>query len=156
MLGACALAVAGRMGATNQDAAVIALHTFLGGTTIEGLARVLALTHSGAVRLVDRLEDAGMLQRGPGSDARTVAIGLTERGHKLAERLLDSRDSTLQAVLAPLADSERAELAALLAKLLGGLTPAGDHDAAGRICRMCDPDACGHPDTCPVTIAAAH
>jgi hypothetical protein len=57
-------------------------------------------------------------------------------------------------VLAPLEAHERRALTGLMEKLLGGL--AVDRPAARHLCRMCDVDACGHPDTCPVTRAVPH
>jgi hypothetical protein len=35
--------------------------------------------------------------------------------------------------------------------LVGGL--AGDRLTARRVCRLCDADACGHPQRCPITQA---
>jgi len=49
---------------------------------------------------------------------------------------------------------ERQTLTTLTEKLLAGLT--SDRASARRICRLCDPDACGHErGTCPVTRAAS-
>ena len=55
-------AAAGR----GRRAALVALSGWLAGTTVDGLARVLRLTHSGAVRLADRLERDGLVERRPG------------------------------------------------------------------------------------------
>ena len=140
------------MGAASERAALSALHTWLDGTTIDRLARVLAITHSGAVRLVDRLAAAGLVERRAGHDGRTVAVTITDAGRQVGARVQADRQDVLQALLAPLDDGEREQLAVLLGKLLSGMTP--DHEVAGNICRLCDPDACGHPDTCPVTLAA--
>ena len=137
----------------SAPAALIALHTFLGGTSVDGLSRVLALTHSGSVRLVDRLQTAGLLERGRGPDARTRTVRLTAAGHTAAEELQRERETALADLLAPLDREERDTLGALLGRILAGITH--DHADAGHICRMCDPDACGHPDRCPVTAAAA-
>lgn len=153
LLGACALAVAGRLPPSAADAALVALAGWLSGTTVDGLARVLGLTHSGAVRLADRLERDGLVERRPGPDGRTRALHATTEGAHEARRLQAERLAALEDVLAPLEPSDRAVLAALLEQLLAGLTP--DHAAAGRICRLCDPGVCGHPDRCPVTLAAA-
>ena len=153
LLGACALAVAGRLPPSAADAALVALAGWLSGTTVDGLARVLALTHSGAVRLADRLERDGLVERRPGADGRTRALHATAAGARAAQRLQAERFAALEDVLAPLDAAERAALAGMLEKLLAGLTP--DHAVAGRICRLCDPGVCGHPDRCPVTIAAA-
>ena len=52
------------------------------------LAGVLGLTHSGTVRLVDRLEDDGLLRRGQGQDARVVTLELTAKGVRRARARL--------------------------------------------------------------------
>jgi DNA-binding MarR family transcriptional regulator len=154
LLGACALAVAERLQTSSETAALIALHTFLGDTSVDGLAHVLALTHSGTVRLVDRLEQAGLLERRAGADARTRAIALTADGHAEAARRQAAREVALLALLEPLSPAQRDGLAGALGAILGAITPRRDHAAAAHICRLCDPDACGHPRTCPVTLAA--
>jgi DNA-binding MarR family transcriptional regulator len=154
VLGACALAVTARLRTGAADAALVALSDWLGGTTIDGLARVLDLSHSGAVRLVDRLEREGRVERRSGADGRSVAVHLTPAGMAAAEALREAREAALVAVLGPLDAGERAQLTGLLGRLLGGMTP--DRAAARRTCRLCDAQACGHPDHCPVTQAVGH
>ena len=164
LLAACSLAVAERVVNATEDsaslgaggpAAIVALHTFLGGATIDSLAGVIGLSHAGAVRLVDRLEAAGMLARRPSTrDARAVSLELTRRGRATARRILAARRDAMTDVLSPLPPGRRSELAGLLEQLLAGLT--SDHPTGQHICRLCDVDACGHPDRCPVTLAVAH
>jgi len=151
LLGASALAVADRLRTGAGDAALVALGSFMDGSTIDALAKVLALTHSGAVRLVDRLADGGLVERRSGPDARSVAVHLTADGAARAERLRAEREAMLLGMLDHLDPAEREALAPLLGKLLGGLTT--DRASARRICRLCDADACGHPEHCPVTRA---
>lgn len=153
LLGACALAVAERLPPDAQDAALVALATWLAGTTVDGLARVLHLTHSGAVRLADRLERDGLLERRPGTDGRTRALHLTGAGLEAASALQASRFAALEDLLDPLSPADRAALVPLLERILAGLTT--DHASAGRTCRLCDPAVCGHPTRCPVTLAVA-
>ncbi len=152
LLGACALAITERLPPAAADAALVALSTWLAGTTIDGLARVLQLTHSGAVRLADRLEAEALLERRPGPDRRTRALHLTPAGMRTAAKLQAGRFDALERLLGVLDPSERSALTPLLEKLLAGLTT--DHASAGRTCRLCDPDVCGHPGRCPVTLAA--
>ena len=75
VLGAVALAVAGQIPVTvtpgggrsdSSAAALSALYHFPGPPTVDRLGQVLGLTHSGAVRLVDRLAGAGLVERAPG------------------------------------------------------------------------------------------
>jgi DNA-binding transcriptional ArsR family regulator len=83
LLGALSLAVTDRASVAVGDAAgqsesaavaLSALHHFLEDPSVDLLRRVLGLTPSGAVRLLDRLEDAGYIRRRPGQDGRSVAI----------------------------------------------------------------------------------
>ncbi len=162
LLGSLSLAVADRMRLAVEDAAgrsgsgpaaLAALSTHLDGKSIDALAKSLGLTHSAAVRLVDRLEASGLVNRGRGTDGRAVSVRLTSDGRKLGGDILAARERALGDVLEGLPPSERRALASACEKLLGSLT-AGRADA-GRICRLCDPDACGHYEgRCPVTRAA--
>ena len=159
LLGTLSLAIAGRVEhavasplGPSAPAALSALDGFLGGEPIDALRQTLGLTHSGAVRLVDRLEAAGLAERRPGSDARTVAVVLTPVGHAAAEAVREARAAVLGEALTVLSADERATLTRLHEKLLAGLT--SDRASARRICRLCDVEACGHHrGTCPVTEA---
>jgi MarR family transcriptional repressor of emrRAB len=126
-------------------AALAALHGLGAGQSIDGLRRVVGLTHSGAVRLVDRLAAAGLLERRVGADQRSVALQLTPEGRRAARRVLAQREAAIEQVLAPLAPSERAALVRLHERLLGELAPTAA--ARRRVCRLCDVDACGRD--CP-------
>ena len=55
-------------------------------------------------------------------------------------------------LLAPLDAEQRAALSRLAEHLLAGVTTG--RASARRVCRLCDADACGHPERCPVTRAA--
>src|SRR5690349_1149489 len=110
LVGACALAIAGRLPAAAHEAALIALSTWLAGSTVDGLARAVGLTHSGAVRLADRLEGEGLLERRPGPDGRTRALFLTPAGRRSASALQDGRFDALEDTLGALDASERATL----------------------------------------------
>ena len=82
-----------------------------------------------------------------------MAIFLTPAGKRAAEEVHQSRIRALSEVLVPLSATEREQLTKLHERLLGGLT--GGRADAGRICRMCDSEACGHHEgRCPVTRAA--
>lgn len=161
LLGALAIALgdelraatdrAAERGAT-APAAIVALSGYLPGAPIDALARVLGLSHSGAVRLVDRLATDGLLERGAASDGRAVALRPTPAGEALADRVLAARREVLERALAPLSAEERGQLGGLLARMLAGLTE--DRAAARRICRLCEIDTCHHRGTCPVTAAA--
>ena len=164
LLGTLSLAVAGRMESAvasplgpSAPAALTALDTFLGGEPIDALRETLGLTHSGAVRLVDRLAEAGLAERRPGPDARSVAVALTPAGRAVALDVRRAREAVLEESLAALSAEERATLSALHERLLAGLAGlTGDRGSARRMCRLCDVHACGHDrGTCPVTEARA-
>jgi MarR family transcriptional regulator, negative regulator of the multidrug operon emrRAB len=158
LLGAHALVVADRMrlaaGMELSSAAVLsALETFADGASIDQLRRVLGLSHSGGVRIVNRLEGQGLVarERDP-ADGRAVRLHLTPEGDRAARRVLAARRAALAELLEPLDARQTADLERLLERLLAAAT--GEREAANRICRLCEPNVCGHPDRCPVTQAA--
>ena len=162
LLGALSLAVADRIGAAVEEAsghggaapaALTALAVYMDGASIDALRRPLGLSHSAAVRLIDRLARDDLVRRERAGDGRAVAVRLTPAGAEVAERIRLAREEALSALLEPLSATEADSLTALHEELLGALT--GGRADAGRICRLCDADACGHHDgRCPVTLAA--
>ena len=138
----------------SYPAALSALGTWAGGRTVDALADGLRLSHSRAVRVVDRLEADGLARRRPDpDDARAVRLELTAAGRRAAARVQAARVEALEQALSGITPAERAALAELAAKVLDEVTE-GRRDARG-ICRLCDPDACGHySGDCPVTRAA--
>jgi MarR family transcriptional repressor of emrRAB len=160
LLGAHALVVCDRMreaaGMELSSAAVLsALETFADGASIDALRRVLGLSHSGGVRIVNRHEAQGLVAREPDpGDRRAVRLHLTTAGRREARRLLAARQTALAPLLSALGERESAALERLLERLLASVTATGDD--ANRICRLCDPEVCGHPGRCPVTQAVLH
>jgi MarR family transcriptional repressor of emrRAB len=171
VLGAFALAVSDEVEAATAQAAghtgagpaaLVALSDLLAGRSVDDLRRAVGVTHSGGVRVVDRLVGDGLAERRPGADGRSVALALTPVGRRLAVRVRDARQATLQQALAVLDDSEQAALGDLLDKLVAGVVgrrlearAAGATPPGGWLCRLCDPVACeraaGH---CPAAGAA--
>lgn len=154
ILGALALALADELLRAAQHrapepgpaAAAIALIGHEPGMTIDRLRRALGLSHSGAVRLVDRLAGEALVVRGASaSDRRAVALTLTPSGERGARAILAARQGGLARALAGLCPTERASLDTIMAKLLRALVKDEDHAYA--ICRLCDPLAC---TACPV------
>jgi MarR family transcriptional regulator, negative regulator of the multidrug operon emrRAB len=151
--GALALEVADRVQqagnphGSSASAALAALHGLAGGRSIDVLARIVGLSHSGAVRLVDRLAAAGLAERRVGADGRSVALQLTPEGRRAARRVLARREAAIEQVIAPLTSSERAILTTLHERLLTRLTLS--QQERRRVCRLCDTDACGRD--CPAT-----
>ena len=116
VLGAFALAVSDELEAATAQAAghagagpaaLVALSDLLAGRSVDDLRRAVGLTHSGGVRVVDRLVGDGLAERRPGPDGRSVAFALTPAGRRLAGTVRDARQAALQRVLDVL-DDERA------------------------------------------------
>jgi DNA-binding MarR family transcriptional regulator len=162
LLGALSLALVDRVSAavaaaTDQSdsaaAALSALHFFLERPTIDTMRQVLGLTSSGAVRMVDRLEQLGYVKRRPGDDARATFVVLTAAGRRAAERVARARAGELDPALAVLSPSERETLEHLIGRVLAGMIrPPG---AVKWTCRLCDTEVCGRDrGLCPVANAA--
>ncbi len=153
-------AAAGHSGAF--PAALVALHEFAGGASIDKLRHVLGLTPSGAVRLVDRLEHDGLVDRGPGADNRSVAVTLTVKGRRTATRVRAARHGAVQEVLAVLPETDRTTLRRASEALITAITMQrldarqhGELTSTGWLCRLCDFAACGRADgRCPAAGSA--
>jgi MarR family transcriptional repressor of emrRAB len=159
LLGAFALAASDRLRTSTESAsgtgaaapAALVTIAMYPGCTIEHLARALRITHSGCVRLVDRLESEGMVRRRPGSDARSIALELSAPGRRAADQLLAARRDAMTEILNLLDERDRTRLVRLLEKALEGMT--GSRVDATSICRLCDEPACVRL-FCPVDRAA--
>ena len=172
VLGAFALALSNELEAATAQAAghtgagpaaLVALSELLAGRSVEDLRRAVGLTHSGGVRVVDRLVGDGLAERRPGADGRSVALALTPAGRRLAGEVRLVREAALRQVLDVLDESERAALGDILDKLVGGVVDqrlearrAGATPPGGWLCRLCDPVACERSEgRCPAAGAAA-
>lgn len=111
------------------------------------LARVLGLSHTATVRLVDKLEAEGLVTSAPGEDRRRVRLNLTDAGQARVTGLLTARCAAVAEVTDVLDPGEQEVLAGLLGKILQGL--ATDDFRTAHICRLCDGIACP-ADQCPV------
>jgi DNA-binding MarR family transcriptional regulator len=168
LLGAAAVGITDRLQDAARDAAgldgsdptaLIALLDFSPHGTIEALSQICGLTHSGAVRLVNRLASAGYVTRDPGRNARSVAITLTAAGKTMALKLRTARHEAIADTMAGLTAVQRAELAKACEVLIGALRAdrlarraAGETPAGGALCRLCDFGACRRSQgNCPAT-----
>jgi DNA-binding MarR family transcriptional regulator len=156
VIGALGLALADKLAEAAEPGsggsaaqALATLHGEAAGASIDALARIVGLTHSGTVRLVDRLAGAGLVERRTGADARSTSLYLTPAGRRVARRTLARREAAIESVLAGLPRPDRAALARVAEAVLADL--AATAGAARTICRFCDTDACGRRrGTCPV------
>lgn len=153
LLGALALAITDRVRSGMQNtfdrsgetAAAIVVLGYAPGMSVELLRQVLALSHPGTVRLIDRLEEDGLVDRRKASDGRAVALHLTPKGGTLRRQLMDSRLETLESALSGLTAQERLVLGDLLSKVLTNLPET--EMAKHRICRLCSVPTCSN---CPI------
>ena len=147
-------AVAARSGQSPSSAAALsALLEFLDQPTVDQLRRVLGLTPSGAVRLVDRLAAAGLVTRGPGVDGRSRAVTLTEAGRRVAADVAAARATVLAGMTNGLTATELESLHSLLSTVMGNAVRS--KSGGGWICRMCDLAACERDlGLCPAANAA--
>ena len=136
-------------------AALVALDGFAGGGSIDSLRRVLGITHSGAVRLVDRLAAARLVERRIGPDARAVSLHLTPEGRRVARRVRTAREAALEQVLARLSEGQRNQLDSLLSDMFPSVVET--QADVGRVCRLCDADGCGRRrGTCPAVLTLSN
>lgn len=162
LLGALALSVTDRTfeaaaaepGLPDSDAvALSALHHFLDRPTIDRLRRVLGLTSSGTVRLVNRLEAAKLVKRGSAEDGRATSVVLTPEGRRVAKRVSAARTAVLERALSGLSATELRAFDAAVSRILVGLMRGPG--ATRWMCRFCDMEACDWAEGgCPVREAS--
>lgn len=137
--------------ATSEPAALVTLAHYP-GQSVGALAGTLGLTHSGAVRLADRLVAAGLARRVSAGPGRTVALHLTESGQLAAARVLARRQAAVERLVSTLEPDQVVALELLAGRLLAALTT--DRASAHRLCRLCDEPLCERDNRCPVDQAA--
>ena len=144
-LEAATVVQAGR-GATMSALVTIAAHP---DRTVEELREPLGLSQPGATRLVQRLVDAGWVDRAGAGGRGGHRLTTTPAGRTVLDELFAARQAALLELLEPLSAAERDQFAALLERLLAART-AGVVGAK-RLCRLCERRACSR---CPVARAA--
>ncbi len=153
LLGALSLAVMDRIEQGARDIidhggetpAALVVVGYGPGMTNDKLRRILGLSHSGTVRLVDRLVSDRLIERRQGKDGREIALHLTAKGAATRTNLLASRISAVASLVDVLAPSERKQLGELIRDVLA----RQDTSELDRftICRMCDNRVCTN---CPL------
>jgi MarR family transcriptional regulator, negative regulator of the multidrug operon emrRAB len=158
LLGALSLAISDRVyavaaeglghgGATPAALAVIGHEP---GLSNDMLCKILNLSHSGSVRLIDRLQADGLVERRKGKDGRAVALYLTETGDALRVEILKKREAVIAPMVQRLSAQDQKRLTIILEKMLTQL-PKTEVETYS-ICRLCDEGAC---QSCPMEALAS-
>ena len=153
LLGALSLVAADRMhdailatfDAGGQTPAALASIGAAPGITGGELRAVLGLSQPGTARLVERLHEAGLVEKRGGTDARQAHLHLTARGRRMRRKLLDARQEALGALTSALTAEERETLQRLLHRMLQAY-PSCEMDKY-QACRLCDQAVC---EACPI------
>lgn len=158
LLGALALVIMDRIeegareviGRGGETPAALVVVGYGQGMTNDTLRRILGLSHSGTVRLVDRLVSDQLVERRARKDGREVGLYLTTRGATVRSDLMASRISAISSLLQVLSPTETKRLGTLASEVLG----RQDTSELDRftICRMCDDSVCRN---CPLPTTKA-
>jgi DNA-binding MarR family transcriptional regulator len=90
------------------------------GLKLTQLAKIMGIARSGAVILVDALEELGYMERQPApEDRRAFSLALTDKGRADLEKITEVAMAQDRCVVAPLSQVEQGELHRLLLKLCG-------------------------------------
>lgn len=114
--------------------------------TVGWLGEVLGLTHSAAVRIVDRLESDGRIRRTPQTNRRFVGLVLTPAGVELADEILNTRQEVLEHLFEDVDDKALEKALPVFRGILGQTSDS--KLTSYRRCRLCDEVMCG--ERCPV------
>ena len=135
-------------GRAGETAAAIVVLGHQPGLSNDHLSKLLKITHTGTVRLIDNLvADALVKRESAKHDKRVIAISLTRKGEKLREKILKTREASMVAASWDLSAEERSSLHSILSKVLVNISTDDEHKL--RICRLCDASSC--PD-CPIFV----
>jgi DNA-binding MarR family transcriptional regulator len=138
-------AVLGQSGSAVSALVTIAAHP---DRIVEELRAPLGLSQPGAGRLVQRLVDAGWVERaGPGGRGGH-RLTATAAGRALLDQVFDARRAALHDLLEPLDEQELQGFATMLERLLAARTT--DIVSAKHLCRRCERRSCS---ACPVAAA---
>jgi DNA-binding MarR family transcriptional regulator len=93
-----------------QFRTLVVLHS-RGELNLNGLAEVLGVNSSTAMRMIDKLLAAGLVTRRENPDnRREVLLGLTREGSRLVQRVTDRRQARIARIVTTMPAAERAAL----------------------------------------------
>ncbi len=104
-------------GVTAGDARVMRAVERVGDQGVSAVAEELGTSQPAATVAIGRLEARGLVTRTSASDGRKKPLALTARGRQLEVAHAAADVEAAEALLAPLAKAERAQLVELLAKI---------------------------------------
>ena len=172
LLGALCLALADQIREATEwaagvsdaaPAALVSLRESPTERTIEDLRTLVGLTHSGGVRLVDRLSELGYVTRRARPPGRSVVVTLTQKGVDAADRIERARADVVGRAIRSLSGSDLDRLASAVSTVIRDIAgdrldrrAAGYPPRNGALCRLCDFTACGRESGfCPAQGAVA-
>jgi DNA-binding MarR family transcriptional regulator len=122
-----------RLGLTRAQCRTLGYLARNEGINQAGLADLLEIRPMTLVRQIDRMEEAGWIERRPDpSDRRARRLFLTEKGHRVLNRVWDVASETHDEAIARLSASEARQLIELLYRVhatLGERVPSTTVDA---------------------------
>jgi flavin reductase (DIM6/NTAB) family NADH-FMN oxidoreductase RutF/DNA-binding MarR family transcriptional regulator len=96
--------------------------------TISALARIVLLKQPTLTKVIDRMEKAGLVERGTSpADGRHVLVHITREGRRAARELLKLAKTHESELLAAYGEAESVQLKAILRTLIERLAEGGDH-----------------------------
>ena len=128
--------------------AAVSLLRSMPGTPMARLAAYVGLSQSAAVRLVDRLEGAGLVVRKRERGQHHIRVFPTRKGVAAADRLHRARAQVLEGYVATLTARDQKELLRISEQVAGKLPDDQWH--AMHVCRLCRCRSCGADEDCPV------
>lgn len=108
------------------------------------LAETLSLQHSSAVRVVDRLEQDGLISRMDKDSKKQVGLRITRTGTSLAKKVLALRNQIIASYLSSIGTEQQKMLAEIIQPVIHAHTRSSA--ALYRHCALCDDSACAN---CP-------
>nr|WP_159978176.1 MULTISPECIES: MarR family transcriptional regulator [unclassified Novosphingobium] len=122
------------IGVTRPQWQVLSVLRRYEGIKQAGLAEILEVEPITAGRMIDRMQEAGMVERrADPADRRAWNLHLTDRGGEMIERLQPLAIETSDAAMAGISEADKVQLLATLETILGNLTgkPAGSDPLGG-------------------------
>ncbi|MCF6411507.1 MarR family winged helix-turn-helix transcriptional regulator [Pseudalkalibacillus salsuginis] len=117
--------------------------------SVDFLSRALSLSHSGTVRLVNKIVEKEMIAKQKGEDHRNIQLVVTTKGEEQIQQFFEKREVLFKHGIDMLNDEEKKWLESILEKILS--TQANHLEQTRVICRLCNADACLHNNDCPVS-----